>query len=219
MIRFRDIEKNEKIKILLKQADMIFASLGYKKHGLRHAKLSADIAGNIYKFLDLDPDEAELAKIAAYMHDIGNALSTQYHEMSGSVLTEKILRQEHVKFEYARKIIEAVGNHEVREVSPPSAITAAVILADKTDIHRSRVRKYKQKDLDTHTRVNLACNKSFLRVNKEKKIIKLEIEINENICRPMEYFEIFLSRLKALRRASNFLGCQFHLYINGNRYT
>jgi metal-dependent HD superfamily phosphatase/phosphodiesterase len=219
MTGFYKVTRNPKINTLLKQADRTFAAMGYKKHGLGHSRICAKKAGSIYDSLGLDADEKELAKISAYMHDIGNAIALSFHEMSGAILAGKLLRETGMDLEKIHKITEAVGNHELRDVYPPSAITAAVILADKTDIHKSRVRKMKLMDMDTHARVNLACERSSLRVEKSKRLIELELEIDENICKPMEYFEIFLSRVRVLHKAADFLGCRFNLYINRARYT
>jgi uncharacterized protein len=212
------IKKNAEVQAYLKSADETYRVLGYKEHGTRHAELTANIAGNVLKYLDYPEQECELAKIAGYLHDIGNAVAQTDHAQNGGVLALNIF--EHMKIPYHDifPVISAIGSHEDKDIDPPSAVAAAVILGDKTDVHHTRIRAVDKLHLDTHSRVNLSCQNAFLRVLKEEKEISLELTIDTKICSVMDYFEIFLSRTKFCRNASKALGCEFVLYINKDKF-
>jgi putative nucleotidyltransferase with HDIG domain len=212
------IVQNESVDAFLKTADSNFAAIGYKEHGLRHAKLSATIAGNVLKFLDYGDRDVELAWIAAYLHDIGNAIARNDHSQTGAVLALDILQDMQVPYQEIFAIISAIGGHEDRGVAPPSAIAAAVVLADKTDVHRTRVRTDDLLSMDAHDRVNYACQRAFLRVHKETRVISLELTIDTEIVAVMDYFEIFLSRIKFCQKASHTLGCTFEISINNDKF-
>ncbi|MCX5779111.1 MAG: HD domain-containing protein [Elusimicrobia bacterium] len=212
------IARNESVHAFLKTADNNFAAVGYKEHGLRHAKLTATIAGNILKFLEYDEREVELAWIAGYLHDIGNAVARRDHSQTGAVLVLDILQDMQISYQDIFPIISAIGGHEDRGVAPPSAVAAAVVLADKTDVHRTRVRSEDISSLDVHARVNYACQRAFMRVHKDTRVIALELTIDTAICAVMDYFEIFLSRIKFCQKASKTLGCTFEISINNDKF-
>jgi len=217
-ITVNDIMNDEYVKMLLDLADKNFAAIGYKEHGFRHAKLASNIAGNVLSYLNYPKRDIELAKIAAYMHDIGNAIEREHQALSGAILTKRILERLGMPFNEILTVMSAVGSHEEKDIIPNSQITAAVILGDKTDVHFSRVRTPEHAVLDRHTRVNLACKNSFLRVEAAPKTITLELTIDTTIVDIGEYFEIFLDRLLQLKKAAKYFDCTFILYINGNKF-
>lgn len=217
MITLDDVKKNEKVGLWIKKSDDILGVIGYTEHGQRHASLSASIAFNIMTRLKHPEKRAELASIAAYLHDIGNVINRDNHAHTSAILSYSILTEMNMPIEEILEIIAAIGNHDERDGVPVSDISAAVILADKSDVHSSRVRTLEMIKQDIHDRVNYAAKSSFLRVEEDKKVIVLELKIDTSISQVMEYFEIFLSRMLICRKASEFLGCKFQLEINGQR--
>lgn len=217
MITVEDVKKNEQVKLLIKKSDEILGIIGYTEHGERHASLAASIAYNILVRLKHPEKRAHLASIAAYLHDIGNMINRDYHAQTAAILAYYILSQMNMPPEDVMEIMAAIGNHDEKDGQPVSDICAAVILADKSDVHSSRVRTLEMIKQDIHDRVNYAAKSSFLRVEEEKKLITLEIKIDTSISQVMEYFEIFLSRMVVCRRAAEFLGLKFQLEINGQR--
>jgi metal-dependent HD superfamily phosphatase/phosphodiesterase len=217
MITVEDVKKNEQVKLLIKKSDEILGMIGYTEHGERHASLAASIAFNILDRLKYPEERAHLAAIAAYLHDIGNVINRDYHAQTAALLARSILTDMGMPTEDILEIMAAIGNHDEKDGQPVSDICAAVILADKSDVHSSRVRTLQEIKQDIHDRVNYAAKSSFLRVEEEKKVITLEIKIDTNISQVMEYFEIFLSRMLVCRRAAEFLSLKFQLEINGQR--
>lgn len=217
MITVEDVKKNEQVKILIKKSDEILGVIGYTEHGERHASLAASIAYNILDRLKHPEKRAHLAAIAAYLHDIGNVINRDYHAQTGAILARSILSEMKMPPEDIMDVIAAIGNHDEKDGQPVSDVCAAVVLADKSDVHSSRVRTLDEIKLDIHDRVNYAAKSSFLRVDEEKKIVTLEIKIDTSISQVMEYFEIFLSRMVVCRRAAEFLKMRFELEINGQR--
>ena len=217
MIAVEDVKKNEQVRILIKKSDEILGVIGYTEHGERHASLAANIAYNILDRLKHPEKRAHLAAIAAYLHDIGNVINRDYHAQTGAILARSILSEMEMPLDDIMEVIAAIGNHDEKDGQPVSDICAAVVLADKSDVHSSRVRTLDGIKQDIHDRVNYAAKSSFLRVDEEKKIVTLEIKIDTSISQVMEYFEIFLSRMLVCRRAAEFLGLEFHLEINGQR--
>jgi metal-dependent HD superfamily phosphatase/phosphodiesterase len=198
----------------IQHADAFIEALGYTEHGERHASLVSNIAKNIMCHLNFTPRQAELAAIAGYLHDIGNMISREDHGISGALLAKSMLEQLGMPFDEIAIIVNAIGSHEEEQGDVCSPVAAAVILADKSDVHRTRVRNPDQLDFDIHDRVNYAATRSFLRVDEKLGLISLEIEIDTTISRVMEYFEIFLSRMVMCRKAAEFLDCKFGLVIN-----
>jgi metal-dependent HD superfamily phosphatase/phosphodiesterase len=214
-VTLAEIKEDAFVKAYIAQADKHMEAIGFTEHGFRHADLVSHIAMNVLRRLGYSVREAELAGIAGYLHDIGNAVGRNLHAVSAAMMTQTVLSRLGMAPEEIVAVMNALGNHEEQYGMATSPIGAAVILADKTDVHRSRVREPDLKTEDIHDRVNLAAQRSFLRVDGERKLIELEIDIDTSISQVMEYFEIFLSRMVICRRAAEFLGCQFGLVING----
>ena len=213
LLTLDDIQEDETISAYIAQADRVMDGLGFTEHGFRHATLSARIAYNVMSRLGHDERTSTLAAIGGYLHDIGNAISRWGHGQTGAVLVHQLLADRMEATELGL-IMGAVGNHEEDDGMGAGEVASAVILADKSDVHRSRVRKTDQIDFDIHDRVNYAAEQSFLRVDSAAKTITLELVIDTSISHVMEYFEIFLGRMVMCRRAAERLDCAFHLEIN-----
>jgi uncharacterized protein len=209
-----DIKEDPIISAFIAQADRVMDGLGFTEHGFRHANLTAKIAYNVMSRLEHDERTANLAAIGGYLHDIGNAISRWGHGQTGAVLVHQLLADRMDPGDLGL-VMGAVGNHEEEDGMGAGEVASAVILADKADVHRSRVRKTDQIDFDIHDRVNYAAEQSFLRVDSAAKAITLELVIDTSISHVMEYFEIFLGRMVMCRRAAERLQCSFHLDING----
>lgn len=214
----RDVRANPKIKAYIEKANEQMAAIGYTEHGLRHAALVAAIARNTLTDLGIDARDAELAALAGYLHDIGNVVSRFYHPQIGATMAFTLLNEMGFEAGEIATIIGAVGNHEEPEGVPINEITAAVILADKSDVHYTRVQATDPANYDIHDRVNLAVQKSHLTVDAEAKTITLELVVDTTVASVMEYFEIFVLRMVMCRKAAQELQCSFHLDINGVRF-
>lgn len=217
MITVHDIKKSEEIKTFLSIAEKQMRVLGYTEHSFRHVGIVSGTAGNIMEQLGYPEREIELAKIAGYMHDIGNAVNRTDHAHTGGILAYQILTRMGMDCMEAAEIMMAIGNHDERTGTSVSNISAALILADKSDVHRSRVRNTDFATFDIHDRVNYAVERSIISVNKENKSADLVLKIDTAICPVMDYFEIFLTRMTMNRRAAAFLGLQFQLFINDSK--
>lgn len=218
LVTLDDVKARRDVLALVRRADENLDAIGYTEHGSRHANLVANIAQNILVHLHADERSVQLAAIAGYLHDIGNVVNRNVHGETGAVLALQILLNLGMDVEEATIVAAAIGNHEEQTGDPVSAVSAAVIIADKSDVHRSRVRNQNPRDYDIHDRVNHAAVHSFVRVDAERKAIALELKIDEvEGAGVIDYFEIFLERMLASRRAAKFLGCRFELVINGNR--
>ena len=211
-ITIKEIQKSEEVKVLLLASSDQMDSLGYTEHSFRHCRLVSNKCGEIIKQSGEDDHMIELARIAGYIHDIGNAVNRNNHAMSGALLAYDMLLRKGMSYADATLVMMAIANHDEGEGSPVSKIAAALILSDKADVHRSRVRNKDQETFDIHDRVNYAAKTSSLLVMDQKA--KLEIEIDTSICPVMDYFEIFLNRMKMCRNAATFLELTFELYIN-----
>ncbi len=211
-ITIKEIQKSEEVKVLLLASSDQMDSLGYTEHSFRHCRLVSNKCGEIIKQIGEDDHMIELARIAGYIHDIGNAVNRNNHAMSGALLAYDMLLRKGMSYADATLVMMAIANHDEGEGSPVSKIAAALILSDKADVHRSRVRNKDQETFDIHDRVNYAATTSSLLVMDQKA--KLEIEIDTSICPVMDYFEIFLNRMKMCRNAATFLELTFELYIN-----
>jgi len=213
------VKEYPRVKVFVRKADEALAEIGYTEHGERHVGLVSNIAYNILKRLGHAEREAELARIAGYLHDIGNAVNREHHAQTGAVMAMQILTDMGLSDLELIKVMGAIGNHHENDGDPVSAVAAAVILADKSDVHRTRVRNPNMIKFDIHDRVNYAVEKSFLNVDESKKQITLELTIDTGISQVMEYFEIFMTRMLASRKAAKYLGTSFGLMVNGNRLT
>ena len=208
------IQANEELAGFISSADRVMEALGFTEHGFRHANLTGRIAFQVLSRLDYDAHTSNLACIAGYLHDVGNMVSREMHGQTGALLVYQALKEE-VPSEDLATIVSAVANHEERHGHAVSPASAAVILADKSDVNRSRVRKADGLEFDIHDRVNYAAEQSFLRVDSEARTITLELTIDTEISQVMEYFEIFLGRMHMCRLAAETLGCRFGLTVNG----
>lgn len=217
LITVRDLARDAEVVAYLHSANAMMQALGYTEHGERHANLVASIAHNILARLDYPPRQAELAAIAGYLHDAGNLVHRDAHTLSGALLARAVLLRLKMPIEEITLVMGAIGNHEEPHGVPVNPVAAAVIIADKSDVHASRVQNRDPQTFDIHDRVNYAVRRSFVRVDGAQKTITLELEIDTTISQVTDYFEIFLSRMLMCRRAAQFLGCQFSLVVNNNR--
>ncbi len=213
IITFQDIVKDEEIKTYLEKGNKYIGTLGYTDHSLLHAQRAAKVAHMILTSLGFDKRTAELARIAGYMHDIGNVVNRIDHAQSSAVIAFNILTRMGMKPREIAKIIAAIGNHDEGTGTPVNQVAAALIIADKTDVRRGRVRNRDLLNFDIHDRVNYAATESEVSVLPEKTI-RLDLTIDTEISSIMDYFEIFLTRMVMSRRAADFLGCSFELLIN-----
>ena len=202
-------------QIYLDAANEHLKLIGYTEHGLRHAGLVSSIASNVLTRLDYPQRHAELAAIAGLLHDIGNTVNREMHGQVGALMAKEILRELGMALQEIVLIMGAIGNHEEERGHAISPVAAALILADKADVHRSRVHTRDPRDFDIHDRVNYAATRSFLRVDKDEHMITLELTIDTSIASVMDYFTIFLSRMIMCRQAAEFLGSHFTMKING----
>ncbi|HHW73484.1 MAG TPA: HD domain-containing protein [Firmicutes bacterium] len=213
-VKLADVKQHPTIRAYVQQADDNLAAMGFTEHGLRHISLVSDLARSILLSLGREERLAELAAIAGYVHDLGNCVGRVHHGAAGALLVEPVLRELGMPPAEVALILSAVGNHEEEVGEPVNAVAAALILADKSDVHRTRVRNREISTFDIHDRVNFAVNKSVLDVDAEQGLITLNITIETEYTPIMDYFEIFLERMLMCRRAASFLGCQFRLRIN-----
>lgn len=216
-VTLESIQTDPMLLAYMEMGDDYLGALGYTEHGLRHANLVAHIAGNIIHRLGFDDRTAELAAIAGFMHDIGNCISREAHGVSAALIGKDILIRHEMDPREVALIMNAVGNHEEEFGVPTTRVGAAAIMADKSDVHHTRVRNTDPATFDIHDRVNYAAKRSFLRVEEESRIVTLEIDIDTESVSVMEYFEIFLSRMQMCRKAAVVLDAKFSLVINGNK--
>jgi metal-dependent HD superfamily phosphatase/phosphodiesterase len=196
-------------------ADQFTGHLGFTEHGFRHANLVGHIAYNVLDRLGFEPRLAELASVAGYLHDIGNVVSRRNHPQSSALIAIPLLSELGLPLEDIGLVIGAIGNHEEELGRPVSPVSAAVNIADKSDVHRSRVRKDARVEFDIHDRVNFAVRHSFVRVDAEQRTVTLELDIDTSVSDILEYFEIFLTRMMMCRRAAEGLDCKFRMTVNG----
>jgi len=213
-VTLEDIQQDPTLSMFVASADRVMQGLGFTEHGFRHANLCGRIAFNVLTRLDFDEGTANLGCIAGYLHDVGNMVARESHGQIGAMLAYDALKHRMPMPDLA-KVMAAIGNHEEDYGEAAGPVAAAVILADKSDVHRSRVRKAAKLEFDIHDRVNYAAEQSFLRVDSGARTITLELTIDTEISQVMEYFEIFLGRMMMCRRAAEQLDCRFKLTING----
>lgn len=214
MVTYDDVVNNPEIREFMKNAQKQLDVLGYTEHSSRHVSLVAERAGEILRTLGYDEHRIELAKIAGYMHDIGNSVNRVDHAHTGAILAYSVLKDMNMDVSDRTEIMMAIGNHDECTGTPVSDISAALILADKSDAHRSRVSKKDRSLFDKHDEVNYAVTHSELKVNTEERKIVLNLKIDTNICPVIDYFEIFMDRTKMSKRAAKYLGLWFELVIN-----
>ena len=218
MITYEEIKNNQAIRAYIKAADESLAALGYTEHSFFHVKKVADCAAYILSSLGFDSHTVELAKIAAILHDIGNLVNRVDHSQSGAVMAFRILDKMGMPAEDIATIVTAIGNHDEGVGVPVNAVSAALILADKSDVRRSRVRNSDFSSFDIHDRVNYSVEDSKLEINCDDKTITLILKIDTEISPIFDYFEIFVERMLLCRRSADKLGLKFGLVINGQKF-
>ena len=216
-MNFKDIRNHPEVCALLERGNQNLGVLGFTDHSEAHCVLVAERAAYILRKLGYSEHDQEMAKIAGFMHDIGNAINRTHHAELGALLANDILLKTDLPRMDRINIIAAIGHHDESTGGSRDPISAALILADKTDVRRSRVRVKDQKQFDIHDRVNYAVTGSALKVDTEKKTISLNLQIDEHICSLYEYFDIFLTRMMMCRSAAEMLGYQFRLTVNGGK--
>lgn len=217
-ITYKDIKSSEEVNTYIRQADASLEVMGYTEHSLAHSTKCAEVAGGLLKELDYDDLTVELAKIAGYMHDIGNVVNRADHAQSGAIMAFRILDKMGMDPKDTARVITAIGNHDESTAFPVNEVAAALILADKTDVRRSRVRDWHTIQSDIHDRVNYAVEKADLKLDTIAKTITLNLTIDTQICVVMDYFEIFLNRMLLSRKAAEVLGLTFKLSINNSAF-
>jgi len=220
MTTLKDVKNNPQVLEFVKQTEKTLSALSYTDHGLRHLNLVADRASYIAKSIGISERGQELSAIAAFCHDMGNFLSRSHHNYFAALLFHQIFKDDFAPDEMA-SVMQAISNHDKQQedINFVNKIAAIIVLADKSDVHRSRVTVKKMKDIksDIHDRVNYATTESDLKVDTDKKRITLTLEIDTNFVPILEYFEIFTERMVFCRKAAEFLGYNFGLVINKNK--
>ena len=214
-ITYEDVKSSPEIRTYITQADASLIALGFTEHSFAHVTKCAETASGLLRDLGYDDRQIELAKIAGFMHDIGNVVNRHDHAISGATMAFRILDKMGMDPADVAAVITAIGYHDDKTAFPVNAIAAALLLADKTDVRRSRVRNRDTISFDIHDRVNYAVEKSDLTLNAAAKTVTLTLSINTEVCAVMDYFEIFLDRMLLCRKAAEFFGLTLKLDING----
>lgn len=216
-ITYKDIKASEEINEYIRQGNETLGVLGYTDHSSEHALIVASTSGKILQKLEYGKRDIELAKIAGYMHDIGNCINRNDHPHHGAILARSILKEMGMSFSEIALVMNAIGLHDEATGGAVNPISAALILADKTDVRRSRVRNHIKETFDKHDRVNYAVISSSLEILPEKHTILFSIKLDESICSMIDYFEIFLQRMLMCKRSAEILGMRFKMVANGNK--
>ena len=216
MISFEDIKNNEAVRAYIRAADDSLSALGYTEHSFAHVTRVAEVASRILLSLGYSAREAELAKIAGFLHDIGNLVNREEHSQSGAVIAFRILDKLGMPPEEIAAIVTAIGNHDEGNGVPVSSLAAALIIADKSDVRRTRVRNSEEVKFDIHDRVNFSVERADISLDKPGAI-ELSIDIDTAISSVTEYFEIFLGRMLLCRKAAEKLGVSFAFIVNGQK--
>ena len=217
MITLKDIKENPEIDALIRGSQKQLNALGYTEHGHRHISIVSKRAGDILEKLGYPERTVELTRIAGYMHDIGNCVNRVDHAHSGAILAYNILKDMGMPVEERTEIMMAIGNHDEKTGNAISDISAALILADKSDVHRDRVVNTNLSTFDIHDRVNYAVTNAELDINAEERKIILKLKIDTQICPVLDYFEIFMDRTMMSKYAAKYLHIWFELIINGTK--
>lgn len=217
MITLDDVMKNSEVKELVEGAQVQLDALGYTEHSVRHISIVSKRAGDILETLGYDKNTVELARIAGYLHDIGNCINRVDHAHTGAILAYDILKEMGMPINDCVKILMAIGNHDENTGHAVSEISSALILADKSDVHRSRVRNKNLAGFDIHDKVNYAVTKSDLIISSEDRKVTLDLTIDTSICPMLDYFEIFMDRTMMSKYAAKFLNIWFELIINDTK--
>jgi hypothetical protein len=216
-VTFNKITKDTDITAMLRTCNEQLGVIGYTEHGIRHGKWVGRTAQQLLKSLNKNGRESDLAGIAGYLHDLGNIVNREDHAQSGAFLAFQLLKERGMPMDEILSVMSAIGNHHEEHADPVSNVSAALILADKADVHRSRVRNPSMIKFDIHDRVNYAVQKSQLQVVPDEEVVRLSLTIDTDISQVMEYFEIFMSRMIVSRRAAEYLDTHYELVVNGTR--
>ena len=217
MITLEDVKKNDELTQLILSSQKQLNALGYTEHSIRHMSIVSQRAGELLQTLDYPEERIELAKIAGYMHDIGNCINRVDHAHTGAILAYQILKDMGMSVEQRTEIMMAIGNHDEQTGTAVSDISAALILADKSDAHRSRVVNKNISTFDKHDKVNYAVTNTEFIMDREKRKVTLNITIDNTICPVLDYFDIFMERTKMSKYAAKYLNIWFELIINGTK--
>ena len=214
---YEEVKQHPEVLGLLERGNHNLGVLGFTDHSAVHTTLVAERAASILRKMGYSDHEQELARIAGFMHDIGNAVNRTHHAEWGAMLANDILKGTDMPLEDRITVVAAIGHHDESTGGAMDAISAALILADKTDVRRNRVRTQEREKFDIHDRVNYAVTGSSLKVEAAESRISLNLQVDEEICTMYEYFDIFLGRMLMCRRAAEMLGCKFRLTVNGGK--
>ena len=217
MITLEDVKNNPEVQELITGAQTQLNALGYTEHSIRHVSIVSHRAGKILETLGYDKKRVELAKIAGYLHDIGNCVNRVDHAHSGAILAYNILKDMGMDLKDRTEVMSAIGNHDEGTGTAVSDISAAIILADKSDVHRDRVVNKNMATFDIHDRVNYAVTNADLRIDNKQKKVTLDLTIDTHICPVLDYFEIFMDRTMMSKYAAKYLQIWFELIINDTR--
>ena len=217
MVTYEALRRDAAVNTYITRADESLSALGFTEHSFPHVCRVAEVAGQVLNALGYDSHQIELAKIAAYLHDIGNLVNRMDHSQSGAVMAFRILDHMDMDAADVATVVTAIGNHDEGTGVPVNAVAAALILADKSDVRRNRVRNRDIATFDIHDRVNYSVERSELRILPEEKVARLELTVDTHFSSVMDFFEIFLKRMLLCRRAAERLGVTFQLTINGQQ--
>ena len=216
-ITYEDVKNSPEIRTYITQADASLIALGFTEHSFAHVTKCAVTASGLLRDLGYDDRQIELAKIAGFMHDIGNAVNRTHHAEYGAILANDILKDTDMPLEDRVTIVSCIGSHDESTGGATDPVSAAVIIGDKTDVRRNRVSNKDKSSFDIHDRVNYAVTEASLKINADKKVISLNLQIDESICTMYDYFDIFLQRMLMCRGAAGVLGAKFKLTANGSK--
>ena len=216
-MKYKELVNNKEINAYLKKGDENLGQLGFTDHSKAHCMQVAHQAGKILERFGYPEHDIELAKIAGLMHDIGNMINRTHHAEYGALLANEMLKKTDMPLEDRITVVSAIGNHDESTGGPIDVVSAALIIADKTDVRRSRVRQKEKAIFDIHDRVNYAVTESKLKITKDKSVMALNLQIDEKICSMYDYFEIFLERMMLCRKSAEILGTTFKLTVNGRK--
>ena len=216
-ITYEKVRQNAAIQSYIRKADESLIALGFTEHSFAHVTKVSETAAAILEALGSDPRDVEMVRIAGYLHDIGNVVNRIDHAQSGAIMAFRLLDNMGFDPEEISVIVSAIGNHDEGTGVPVNAVAAALILADKCDVRRSRVRNCNISTFDIHDRVNYSVTESNIRIDDSKATLSLNLTIDTQYCSIMDYFEIFMTRMKLCMRAANRLGLSFALFINGQK--
>jgi metal-dependent HD superfamily phosphatase/phosphodiesterase len=214
MVTLEDIQANEEISALIREANNVLTAIGYTEHGQRHVGYVSATAAAILRKLDFPDRTVELAAIAGWVHDVGNVVNRKHHGLNGAVMLFPILREMGMEMEEICQVMSATGYHEEETGTPVSEVSAALIIADKSDAHRTRVRKGKYDPYDIHDRVNYSIKKNWVEVDPVNRVIRYEMTMDATSS-VMEFMQIFLTRMRMCEKAAEFLECRLDIVVNG----